>query len=281
MAANYWESSQRLYWQFTKSELREARDNLLQTDKDLGATDLSLTAYNYQIRLYIHCMIQVLGRHLNVRQRVLATAEVYIARFFTKATIQEVNVYLVIASCIYVACKAEECPQHIRTIASEARSLWPEYITHDATKIAECEFYIMEELDTHTIVHHPYKPLTEISRTMTGQLALSQEELQSTWSMINDSYATDLILLYAPHIVAMACIYITIVLKSPLMRPSRPPERIKARIDLLVAFLGESGIDLDKMADCIQEMISLYSRWENYDEESCKQLLKKHILKTT
>lgn len=269
-----------MHWQFTKGQLEEARGRIRENEQQiLGITDHSLNAHDPQIRIYIHCMIQVLGRHLSLRQRALATAEIYISRFFTKASIHEVNLYLVIATCVYVACKAEECPQHIRTITSEARSLWPEYITHDATKIAECEFYLMEELETHLIVHHPYKSLREFSQAMTGQLTLSQEELQSAWSMINDSYATDLILLYAPHIIAMACIYITIVLKSPLMRPTRPPERIKARIDLLVSFLGESGIDLDRIADCIQEMISLYIRWENYDEESCKQAIKKQILR--
>lgn len=191
------------------------------------------------------------------------------------------NVYLVVAACVYVACKTEECPQHIRTINSEAKVLWPDYITPDPTKLAECEFYLIEELDTYLIVHHPYRSLLAISRAMMEtypQLALTPEELQSAWSMINDSYATDLLMIFPPHVIATACIFITIVLKSPLVRPTRPPERIKARIDLLVSFLGDSGIDLEKTSESIQELISLYTMWEKYDENRCREILCSELL---
>ena len=33
--------------------------------------------------------------------------------------------FLMLATALYLACKMEECPQHIRSIASEARNLWP------------------------------------------------------------------------------------------------------------------------------------------------------------
>jgi cyclin C len=228
-------------------------------------------------------VIQHLGRQLQLRQRILATAEVYISRFFTKVSIHEVNLYLVIAACVYVACKTEECPQHIRTVTSEARSLWPEYVTHDPTKVAECEFYLIEELDTYLIIHHPYKSLSELTQSMTDfdeiQLQLSNEELQTTWSMINDSFATDMILLYAPHVIATTCIYATIVLTSPLSRPTKPADKIKARIDCLVQYLGNSGIDLVKVSECVQELISLYVKWESYDENVCRAMIHKHLIK--
>lgn len=222
-----------------------------------------------------------MGRQLNVRQRALATAEVYLSRFFTRVSIYEVNVYVMVATCVYLACKTEESPQHIRTVTSEARGLWPDYVTHDPTKIAECEFYLIEELDSFLIVHHPYRSLLQITQAMTTynpQLTLAMEELQSVWSMINDSYATDLLLLMPPHIIAAACLYVTVVLKSPLIRPQRPADSVKARIEMFVAFLGHSGIDLDRVIETIQEMISLYYRWEKYDESQCKAQLAKVIL---
>jgi cyclin C len=246
----------------------------------MGMTE-SYSAHDDNMRIYLHSLILAFGRQLSLRQRVIGTAEVYLSRFFTRASIHEVNVYLVVASCVYVACKAEECPQHIRTVTSEARVLWPDYISPDPTKIAECEFYLIEELDTYLIVHHPYRSLNGLVQAMSdmhSELALSSDELQSVWSSINDSYATDLLLICAPHIIAMACIYMTIVLKSPLVRPSRPPERIKARIDLLVSFLGESGIDVEKLSECVQEMISLYKRWELYDENACRNQLAKSLV---
>ena len=62
---------------------------------------------------------------MNVRQQALATAQVYIRRFYSKVEIRRTNPYLVLATALYLACKMEECPQHIRMVVSEARQQWP------------------------------------------------------------------------------------------------------------------------------------------------------------
>ena len=54
----------------------------------------------------------------------MATAQLYIKRFYCKVEIRRTNPYLVIATALYLACKMEECPQHIRIVVQEARSLW-------------------------------------------------------------------------------------------------------------------------------------------------------------
>lgn len=55
----------------------------------------------------------------------MATAQLYIRRFYTKVEIRRTNPYLVIATAVYLACKMEECPHHIRLVVSEGRTLWP------------------------------------------------------------------------------------------------------------------------------------------------------------
>lgn len=42
------------------------------------------------------------------------------------------NPYLVLTTAFYLACKTEECPQHIKFVVSEARGLWPGtfYVIH-------------------------------------------------------------------------------------------------------------------------------------------------------
>lgn len=62
---------------------------------------------------------------MNVRQQAIATAQVYIRRFYIKVEIRRTNPYLVLATALYLACKMEECPQHIRAIVSEGRNMWP------------------------------------------------------------------------------------------------------------------------------------------------------------
>lgn len=225
MSADYWNSSQRNQWQLTRFLLLEARRKVLLLERKMIQNglikDYPNIIYDYNMRIYLHNLLIKLGRRLNIRQIALATAEIYLTRFLTRVSIKEVNVYLLITTCLYVACKIEECPQHIRLIISEARNIWPEYIPHDVTKLAEFEFYLIEEMDSYLLLHHPYKSLIQIRDFLKNNYAhygfkLTEEELQNAWSLINDSYITDIHLLLPPHTIAVATIYITIVLKKNL-----------------------------------------------------------------
>ena len=62
---------------------------------------------------------------MSVRQQALATAQIFIRRFYLKVEIRRTNPYLLVATALYLACKMEECPQHIRVIVHEARNMWP------------------------------------------------------------------------------------------------------------------------------------------------------------
>ena len=139
----------------------------------------------------------------------MATAQVYLKRFYTKVEIRRTNPYLVIATSVYLACKMEECPQHIRLIVSEARSLWQDFISLDTSKLGECEFFLISEMSSQLIIHQPYRTLT----LMHTEIPLSQEDVALAWSIINDHYMTDLPLLYPPHIIALTAILLSLVLR--------------------------------------------------------------------
>lgn len=62
---------------------------------------------------------------MNIRQQCVATGQMYLKRFYTKVGIRRTNPYLVVSTALYLACKMEESPQHIRMVVTEARSLWP------------------------------------------------------------------------------------------------------------------------------------------------------------
>lgn len=225
MSADFWSSSQRTRWQLTRLNLLESRRKLMILEKKMIQNGFIKhypnINYDYNMRIYLHTLLVKLGRRLNIRQVALASAEVYLTRFLTRVLLKEINVYLLVTTCIYVACKIEECPQHIRLIISEARNLWPEYIPHDITKLAEFEFYLIEEMESFLFLHHPYKSLMQIRSFLEENYSvygfrLTNDELQNCWSLINDSYITDLHLLFPPHIIAVASIYITVVLKKNL-----------------------------------------------------------------
>ena len=65
-----------------------------------------------------------LAKRLQIRQQAIATAQVYMQRFYIKVPLRKTNPYIVMATALYLACKMEECPQHIRIVLGEARAIW-------------------------------------------------------------------------------------------------------------------------------------------------------------
>ncbi|BFZ62583.1 RNA polymerase II holoenzyme cyclin-like subunit [Saitoella coloradoensis] len=274
MAANYWASSQRHHWLFTRSELDEThRDDLrLCTPDELR-----------YLKIYFYGLILRLGKRLNLRQQPIATATTYFSRFYTRAQYVETNPYLVLTTCLYLACKTEESPVHIRTVVAEARHIFPEHVPSDTTKLAECEFYLIEELGSDLVTFHPYTTVIRLQEV----LKIAQNDLETIWTTINDTYSTDLILLHPPHIIAMTATYITLILppipshnsvSQAVFTMEREVEKGTARdIDSLMDFLAKSNIDMEAVADCTQEIMSLYEVWQGFRERSCKEVVQRML----
>lgn len=142
MAANYWESSQRRHWQFTKEQLAEIRQKLEDEEPNLVQAyplpQLRHLSIYFNQRMFnstfylrelwltpLDTEISRLGKRLQIRQQAMATAQLYIRRFYSKIEIRRTNPYLVAATALYLACKMEEAPQHIRLVVNEARNFWP------------------------------------------------------------------------------------------------------------------------------------------------------------
>lgn len=209
MASNYYASTQAQCWTFSKTELK-SRQTALATDHVHLHTKYPLPDHRL-LRIYLQQNIVRLGRRMQLRQQALATAQVYLKRFYLRVEIRRTNPYLVMATAVYLACKMEECPQHIRVMLGEAARQWPELGVTETSKIGECEFALISTLESRLILHHPYRSLVEI-----GQLfGLSSEELALANNIVNDSYNTNLALLYPPHIIAITAIFLALVLRPP------------------------------------------------------------------
>ncbi|CAI7580887.1 unnamed protein product [Penicillium bialowiezense] len=293
MAANYWASSQRRHWLFSREKLADIRDGLWDKDK-IAHSQFPLPD---QRLLNIYCNQQLikLGKRMSTRQQAIATAQVYLKRFYTKNEIRQTNPYLVLTTAFYLACKMEECPQHIRFVVGEARGLWPEFITPDVAKLGECEFALISEMSSQLIVHHPYRTLSELQT----ELQLTSDEVALAWSVINDHYLTDLPLLHPPHVIAIMAIIVAVVFKpthatnfpgsgqsalAGSMRDGGGMQMLAAlsdksgsapppKITKLVGWLAESEVDIKAVIECTQELVSLYEVWEQYSEKTCKELI--------
>ncbi|KAH7160638.1 cyclin-like protein [Dactylonectria macrodidyma] len=312
MSANYWESTQRRYWQFTKDQLASMRQKLEDDNADL-VRSFPLPQQRH-INIYFNQQLIRLAKRLTIRQQSMATAQVYMKRFFTKVEIRRTNPYLVIATSIYLACKMEESPQHIRLIVTEARQMWQDLVAIDTSKLGECEFFLISEMSSQLIVHQPYRSITAL-RT---ELALVEEEVQLARSVINDHYMTDLPLLYAPHTIALVAILLALVLRPNNSVPGqnasgaaaaaglaaaqaalsqaqarngqgggtdtggtdtkeKQQEARVTRVQRFAAWLAESNVDIASMVDATQEIISFYECYEQYNDKLTREQINRFV----
>jgi cyclin C len=72
----------------------------------------------------VHIVIAKLGKKLELRQQVIATATVFLRRFYLRSSYCETDPFFVAAACCYLAAKTEETPVHLKSVVSEARSLF-------------------------------------------------------------------------------------------------------------------------------------------------------------
>ena len=156
-------------------------------------------------------------------------------------------------------------------------------------------------MNSYLIVHHPYRSLQELTTTM----GLTPEEANTSWCVINDTYLTDLPLLFPPHIIALTAIFLSVVLKPSHTQASLHAATAsvgaaaavaaaasgngagassgvgsngpQSRINKLIEWYAESGVDMEAIIDCTQEVISLYEVWELYSDKVCKEQLSRMI----
>ncbi|OCT45397.1 RNA polymerase II holoenzyme cyclin-like subunit [Cladophialophora carrionii] len=207
MAANYWVSTQRKYWTVTPEKLLELRDDV----EKLNAKVLEQWPYPDRRLMFIFLRDKILqlGKRLQFRQQCVATAMVYLHRYFLSTPMQNVNLYLLVATAFYLASKTEESPHHIRLVAAEARQAWPEFVPGDVSRLGEMEFCLISEMRSQLIVWHPYRSLIALKENQ--DLKLSNDELGLAWSIINDSYMTDLPLTCSPHVTAIIAMFLAVI----------------------------------------------------------------------
>ncbi|KAI0137163.1 cyclin-C [Xylariales sp. AK1849] len=312
MAASFWESTQRRFWLFSKDELEQIRDKLKEDDQKLVQM-FPLPEWRH-MSIYFNQQVTRLGKRLAIRQQAISTAQMYIKRFYTKVEIRRTNPYLVICTALYLACKMEECPQHIRLIVQEARALWPDFLSLDTSRLGECEFFLISEMSSQLIIHQPYRTLTSLQ----SDFYLSQDEINLSWSIINDHYMTDLPLLYPPHIIALTAILLSLVLRPNTVpggtaanmaaataalaqaqgarglpgsgtssgqttpggvtdKDNKPSDARVTKLQRFAAFLSESNVNIEEMVDCTQELISFYEVHEQYNDKSTRDQINRFI----
>ena len=148
-------------------------------------------------------------------------------------------------------------------------------------------------------MHHPYRFISEYQ----DQLGLTSADVALAWSVINDSYLTDLPLLHPPHVIAVMAIIMAVVFKPSqpvVLQPGssaigtmrdtgggsgnmlsvlaeRAGSNGPPRVQKVVNWLATSEIEIEAVIECSQEIISLYEVWEQYSEKTCKEQIARFV----
>ncbi|ELR20433.1 CyclinC, putative [Acanthamoeba castellanii str. Neff] len=210
-----------------------------------------------------------MGKKLHLRQRVVATASIYFRRLyltysaptlnFTMNSFVEYDPRLFAPGCLYLASKIEECMTHAKQFASQANEIMKNNWPYTMNDILESEYFIMEEMNFKMIVYHPYRALTQF----TSDAVMSLNFLENAWYLVNDSYRTDVMLMYPPHIVALAAMMMIAHKDGVNLRP----------------WLATLNVDMKEVWVVLETLLDLYIVWNKMSDDEIGSILNKISLK--
>ncbi|KAL5992110.1 hypothetical protein ACLOJK_013025 [Asimina triloba] len=161
--------------------------------------------------------------------------------------------------------------------------------------ILEMEMKLLEALDYYLVIYHPYRPLCQLiwdvhrPRKLSKRLYsfLIEENLkfsdrylhdagltdltQLSWYLVNDTYRMDLILVYPPYMIALACIYIATALKDKDATALKDKDA--------TAWFEELRVDMNVVKNISMEILDFYDSYKHPSEERINAALNKLALK--
>lgn len=84
--------------------------------------------------------------------------------------------------------------------------------------------------------------------------------------MINDTYRSSLILVYPPHLIALAAIYLGLALHPP--STSAAPSAVTGGKTDAITFLASLAVDHSIILEIVQEILALYELWNALESPS-------------
>jgi len=263
MAADYWHSTQCAQWILAKDQVEGSNKR-----------DRQYLSFDELYRLKIHFinLIQNVGVGMKMRQRAISTAIVYFKRFYVKNSFIDCEPRLIATTCLYLASKVEECTTQAKKFVLKMREYDSTFL-YDMNHILECEFYLLEELEFCLIVFHPYRSLQsfladefscEIGeiKSRSGSIPrngntdnesfpkpIDKDVAETAWAVLNDSYRTDGCLLYPPHIISLASIFVAMTLQGKEAR----------------TWFTDLNVEMKDIWEVSQKILDMYEQWSSLD----------------
>lgn len=129
-----------------------------------------------------------------------------------------------------------------------------EFPKFTAAQVHECEFHLLDKLGCDLVVFHPYRSLLKFF----SDAQVADTLLQSAWNFVNDSYRTDVALMYPPHLIALASLYVAYIQDKQAQPTSLDNGDLRKWFDKL-------NVNLDEVRDIVKRVMNMYEADVNLD----------------
>ncbi|KAI8599908.1 cyclin-like protein [Dissophora ornata] len=189
----------------TKQNIEEERQQRIEQGLTVDDLPLDLKFLNVDEELallgfYERRMVQIF-RYWKLPAYAMATAIVYMKRFFLENTVMDYHPKDVMLTCMFLARKTENYLMTIEDFSNALKS--------PRESILNLEFLICKNLRFHFTVHHPYRPCLGFfydMQAVTENVKRLQKVYETALKFIDTSLHTDLCFLYQPSQIALATI---------------------------------------------------------------------------
>lgn len=212
------ESSQYQHWRFSPQQLwdirnertKEAIDRVKRNMKEemaasteaLPVKDTEYLTADEELSLcrFYEMQLQAMSKHCKFTDMVMATAVIYMKRFFLHNTVMDYHPKDILLTCLFLATKSES--ERI-SIDDFGRNLH----LPSTSNVLKLEYTVSQGLKFQYYIHHPYRPAYGYFLDMqTGptDVKLLKETYKLAISTIAGLLLTDLPLIYQPTQLALA-----------------------------------------------------------------------------
>lgn len=202
------------------------------------------------------------GMKLRLPQPTLATACVFLHRFYMRFPLREFHHYEIGATALFLATKCEETG---RKLSDNVIACAKTAIKNDSAVIDEQskdywrwrdvilynEELLLEALCFDLVIEHPFTHLKHYWRQFGGL----NEVAKTAWCVANDTYRTTICLMYDSKTIAVACLYYASVFSN------LPLEKVDGKV-----WYETIEIDMKAVLEVITIIVELY--------ESAQQIVK-------
>lgn len=169
-------------------------------------------------RIYGASLIRASCVLLRLSLSVVVTAQTLLQRFYTKKSLRDYDVKLVVVAAIALACKLEGTDRKLRNVLNASRRAAQRHEGRPRSMLAintaefqelksdakNMELVMLREFGffVHVLPPHPF------AYTLGAQLELDKELVKRAWALCNDTSMTALCVRFKPAVIACGCIYL-------------------------------------------------------------------------